>query len=442
MLSLNGLLNDYLKLFGNTKLMTYLPKLIKTTFMYEFFHNFSIVFVYKFISSILSTLIIIFMARTMGPSEYGNLSIINNISVILFMPMILGANNSMFKYLSPINREESKEFINTSIIGSTIFSIFMVIVLLGMYGNIPKRLDISVHNWRLAVLVTFALGMYSLTESFLRGMKDFSYIGKFKLTSTVINFILIVLIFNITGGVNLEHYFVCFIISYLIFIVFALKRTGIKIKILKFSWEKAKVIYSYGAINTINMTLGTILFTCDIFFVNYFYDFHAAGIYSAYQGFAKNIFSILFYEIFMVVFLPSIAQMDKNRLYKQMKKIALLLFFVTCLVIGFITFVSIILFGKEYVLKLSYIILTALSIGLYTVFNIYLNIYTMEGNNGAKMCTFPYLIVFPISILMQFYTTKYWGITGTMLSVVLTNFILIFILKLFIIRFSNKKIIK
>lgn len=391
----------------------------------EFLTNFSKVLIYKIITSLFLAIITIITARTVTPTEFGQVGIINNIAYLLFIPMILGVHSSMYKFLPISNETERNELIFLSILGSSLSILLFVLLFLCVFPYFIGKLNITNYLWQTGIIMTVIVSSNILSESYLRGQKLFGEICKYRLVAAVINLLMIVLFYIGLKQKSLDYYFLSLAASQILFTILAMFRVRVRM-LTNVDWTSIKKVYQYGINSSISMFLGGFIFVSDLFFVNYFCSPMEVGLYNAYQGFIKNIFSILFYEVFMVVFLPVIAESNYNQLVKRKVQVYLpviMIMLITCSSLAIIFFIK--LFGHNYQLNYPYATLSSISIALYAIYQIKLSIYNMEGDKSALMTGITLLINLPFILSLQFAATKYWGITGALVSVVFTNLILI-----------------
>ena len=396
-------------------------------------------FVFNRLSSVLMMFIGIMTARILGPVEYGKIGLVGSVAGFLYIPILMGANNSMYKYLPECGAGQCQKLMNTALIGNILTAAFWGGIFFSAGPLAAKYFHIPPQIWQLGVGFTIILTFNTLTESFLRGQKKYTTIATIKFSSTAIFFLMILLLFLCLPNLKADFstFYFCNISSQIFFIAWAIWRAGIRLTKFQISWPVVRQIYSLGTIVMVNMLLTAIINSSDIFIVNYFYPGRAVGLYNVYQGFVKNLFTVMFFEVFAVVFLPTIATMDKTVLYQKFNRYIYWFIPIITVITGIMTALTVLMFGKEYTLSLVYIVLVSLSIGLYSVFQMFNCIFSMEGNQGAKLCLIPLAVTVPCSLLLQFFLTKFWGITGMMIAVLLTNLMLVFIFKV-VIAYRHK----
>jgi O-antigen/teichoic acid export membrane protein len=390
----------------------------------EFLSSINKVFIFKIIVYLISTVIVVIAARILTPAQFGRTGVINSISSLLFVPMLLNVHSSMYKFLPSADEKEKDKLILTSALGSIVSILVFTVIFLLAYDPVIRRLNIPSGEWQMAVALTVFVSFATITEAFLRGQKKFDAICLFKLTAALANLALILVFFFILQLKNLETYVYGLMVFNGLFTLLALFKTGFR-KFSAIRWPVVKKIYAFSFSNFLSMLLSGIIFSSDIFFVNYFCSSTEVGIYTAYQGFAKNVFSVLFYEIFLVVFLPFLAKADRNSLEKKLKRFTPLIVAAIILCSGIMTTVFILLFGQKYVLNPAYIALSALGIALCSVYQLYVYLYNIEGSKKAMYTGLSTLFALPFTMAAQYFLVSRFGIVGALSSVVLTYFILI-----------------
>jgi O-antigen/teichoic acid export membrane protein len=388
----------------------------------KFMKNIGMVFLFNRLGSLFTMVITIWAARSLGPAEYGNIGIITNISNLLMLLVMLGVNNAMYKYIPGSPERENDQLKAAALTGNFISALCFSGLYFQIGGWVETFFRIPVRIWQIGITATIILNFYILSESFIRGRKLFSTIARVRFIGSLLFFLIFLMGVYYFQNFNIHSYFYAFFISQLFFVVIAMAKSGFRS--FSLSWRVFHKIYQYGFWNMANSLIIIILYSSDLFFINFFFPGREVGIYNVYQGFAKGLFSVLFYEVFAVVFLPTIAHMDKSRLYQLFRRIVPVAFPLIIALVSCFIAVVVWLTGKEYGLNWGYILLSAAGIAFYSIFHVYNAIFTMEGNRGAKLCLIPLGIILPLSLISQYYFTRYFGITGTMVAVLLTNMLL------------------
>jgi O-antigen/teichoic acid export membrane protein len=402
----------------------------------EFINNLGIVFIYRIIGAVFSTVIAILAAKFLGPARYGQIGLVNNISTILLLPVLFGINSSMYKYLPDCDQSENDRLKAVALSGNTVLIIVFGLFYFNIGHWVEHSFKIPVKIWHLGIIATIVLDLYTLSESFIRGQKKFFLLARLKLVCNTTFFLLFLFFQYYFKMMDVQCYFYIFFGSEVLFFILALYKSDFHS--FPLSGPVFKKIYAYSALNMFNSMLLILINSSDLFIINYFFPGREVGIYSIYQGFVKNLFSIMFYEVFAVVFLPTIAKLNKKQLYITIRKLIPALWLMVVVATAAFTVLIVSLSGKEYALNMGYVLLVSSGIGFYTIFHIYNSIFSMEGTRGAKLCLIPLAITLPISLVIQYKFTEYWGITGTMIAVTISNLFLVTIFIATIRRLYHK----
>ncbi len=411
--------------------------ILKNKFLIEFLKNMSMIFIFKVLTQVIFTVMSIVAARELGPSDMGNIAIINNISNFLMIPMVMGINISMNKYLPVLDEKEQKEMISSTIISNIPLAIILVTVYTLFSNKICSTFHIT-NSFMISSLILCVLISYnSISESFLRGQKKFKQICYLKLAFTLTFAIILCVQFYFMGSRDISSYLSTNYIAYAVFIIGALLLTGVRH--LKFNRKMVASVYSYGFINMLGAALNIFLTSCDLFFVKSFCSSVDTGLYSVYMGNAKSLLGLLFFEIFGVVFLPAIASMDKQKVYKNIIKYSVPTFIaVFCAGVLWST-LSIFLYGNKYEYNILFVLLVSASLAVTFIYQLFCFTIAMEGTAEARFTLITGALPLPMAIFLQFILTKYWGITGTFVAVLIVNIILLFTLLLSVRWYRAKK---
>lgn len=401
----------------------------------SFFNNLGIVFVFRFTTAVLSMVAIIFTVRNCGVIAMGNIVMVQNTANFLIIPIICGINSSIIKYLPLYEDKQSEEFIGSALVWNIIIAAVLSLIYILFRWGFCKITNLSADQWIYSVIMAAAINFATVFESILRAKKSFFSLGSIKMASTLVFFVIIV-----CSGLTLKnysYYIVAFIINQAIFAILAIKKIGIKK--VRVSIKISKIIYEYGAINMVSWILSYILFSIDLFIINYYCSNYDVGIYSLYQTNVRNIFNILFHDIFAVVFLPTIAGMNKVKIYKKIVSVIPFLLPIAVLANIAIGIVMFYLYGHNYKFSWMYIMIVAVSTAFHFVFWIFNSVFTIEGKKGALLCLTVLGIPMPLLIASNIVFIKFYGITGAMVCSLITQLVLIGVFILFIkYRFLNE----
>jgi O-antigen/teichoic acid export membrane protein len=404
----------------------------------DFVRNLKFIFGFNGFSYFLLFVIQLLIARFWGPELYGQINLIGNITAFLFIALAMGINNAMYKYLPSLEPSSHSRMISTAIVANIVTLSVVNGLLYFVFPLFIGRLKIPVPLWDLTLLYSTIVTLTCVFESFLRGKKDFNAIGIARLLSASLFFISIIILVFILRIAALKYYYVFYAVFYgIFFVVYTLSK--IKLTSFGFDFKNLALIYKYGLYMMLTIFVTAVLYNSDMISLNYFIaDRKDLGIYASYQGIIKLLFYVGFQEIFNVVFLPTIADKDRESLYRRIGRWV-------PVIIGGITFASaafmaatILILGKEYTLNPLFIVFSSLSISLYALFQIYYSLLSMEGERGALYSLVCVAIVLPVTLVLQIVLIKQYLLPGALVSVMITNLLLVLLIRAFTKRYYKK----
>lgn len=407
----------------------------------KFLQNSGLVLGSKVASILITMFATVLSARVLGVESWGQLTLILSLAGFLIIPIVFGVNNAMVKFLPISNEKERQHIMSSAIIVNLCLccSWFLIYFLFGHL--ILEQINIPSDFLLWIIIVTVSINFNLLSDAFLRGLKKYSDIAIYKLISTLILTSSILALYFVFDVLNPYSYLICFVIHLNFFTLIAFIKCGVK----KITLEKKTIrtIYSYGGITMLHWTVTSLLFSSDLFIVSYYESEFEVGIFSVYQTNVKNLFIMLLHEAFLVVFLPTIASMNLKKVYKKISKYALIILPVITLGTSMVIYILLFLYGKEYPVIWLYIILSSIGVALAVLYQVYVSVITMEGNKGALFCLMLIGIPLPLLLGTQIMLTKYWGILGTMISIIIIYAVLLIIFQIALLwRWRNNEAFK
>lgn len=407
--------------------------LIKNKDIKSFISDLGIVFVFRVVTAILSVVIMVLAARYFGVVAVGDIVIIQNISYIITIPMTLGINTSIIKYF-PQREQDQGRFVGTVLICNLIIGLTWMLIYTMLGRVLSGIVNLSWERWLLSVMLAVTINWSTLFESILRAKKEFFRLSTLKVIGAMIYFAIILYSCLVKEG---YYYFIFGLaINQGIFSVLACRRIGLKR--IGFSFKLSKELYRYGAINMVSGGLSAVLFNMDLFIVNRVCTPYDVGIYSAYQVNVKNFFNIMFHDIFAAVFLPTIAKMEKIKIYNKIMGYLPLLCPAVILGNGGLCITVLLLYGKNYPIHWLYILLVSVGTGLHCIYWMFHSVFSIEGERGALICALVLGIPLPVLLATCILLTKNYGMVGTMVSWLVTQVMLIGVFVI-IIKYKYQK---
>jgi O-antigen/teichoic acid export membrane protein len=389
----------------------------------ELLRSLGILFAYNRVGAVFTAAAGILAARWMGPTEFGRIGLVAQVAAVAALVTILGAHSSMYRFLPSAQPSERDLLQGSALTGSLLGTLALGLVYLALRSHLDGLLRIPLSVWDLAAAASGVLGATMLTESFLRGQQRFTLIARLRFASALTFFGAFLLLFVFLRRVDARSYFAALLGSQVLFSALALSWGGLGRP--RASPAGLRQVFGYGFINTLSALLLMAFTSSDLLVVNYFLPPRELGVYNMYQGAIRGQFSALFFEVFCVVFIPTIASMDKLEVHRKFRRMIPLLFAGVALGAGCLVLVGVWLAGSDYPLGAGYVLLTAAGVASVAIFQIYSAILSMEGVRGAWLCLAPLAAGLPISCGLQVQLTRRMGLSGAMLGVLAGNLVLI-----------------
>jgi O-antigen/teichoic acid export membrane protein len=395
----------------------------------------STVMVFNLVAYAARFAVTIFVARQWGPTVYGNIAVVMSLASLLFLPMAMGQHNVMYKYLPNATAKDRGPLMWTILFGNLV--VVALVATLFWLGQswIRNPLELSAGLWGLAMLLAVANNYQAISESFLRGQKRYSDIGFLKLLSTAASLTVVVALL-LTNQVSISGFVFAFALGLFLFSVFAIWRSKpgpihLKPELLKMAWP-------FGATILISQFSTALLFDGDLILLSSVLSADALGQYAAYFGLVKQLFFIFFVEIFCVVFLPTIASMDRRKLSSTLVRWTPVVFLVVVILSGSALWIILNLFGSQYVLKPLYLLICSVGISFFTLFQIDHHLLTMNGRSGAKVAMIPVLVLLPVFLYSIPMSATKFGLIGALCATASIYALMFLGIRFQVIRYFNQ----
>ncbi len=375
--------------------------------MREFLNNLSWSFYAGIISMPISMVIGTLAGRYLGPAEYGNYNLVILISSYAVVFAFLGLDISTIKNIVKAKTEEGKY---TSFMSSAVFVIFMLVILsvLGLVVG-PKLIGKTTlpHNIiYFVILFTIVTSFKSILDILVRALEQFKLqaIGRLIEISTL-SLIFIFIVIKLKR-MDSKLYLGMIMLGMIVVIVYLFKNLRKYFK--GFSFEVLKRQLSEGKFFMLSGILGTIFISSDRLLIAEYIDVTSLGVYSAYYVASLGLVKSLSLMLTNVLF-PATAKLRDKTFTKKLDQFLLKGFVPFYLLICAAIFVFLKIFGKEYPLKPSYLLLFALISILYFVQIVY-NIIILDASRKR------YVQYFYISNLVNLLTVAYYFVLMQFLS--------------------------
>jgi len=385
----------------------------------NFVRNLSYVGLGTFIATIFSFAFNILAGRTLGPSGYGEFTLIQSVAAFLCIPMSLGFSTAMVKY----NAEKEEYFRQKSIISITYITIFILIIIsILIYCSFQSQIAkvFSISNRFLFVSIIYAMlsVFYMLTTSTLRSLHKMKNYAIFQPIYSII-LLLTALILIAVNYISYESMILSMCLAYGMTggIILISIRKYLSIEFDRY-WANRLMSYSNYAI--IGGLSSAFYSNIDKILINEYMDVVNVGVYRAYSYSFLTVV-MLFISVFITVFFPVASKSDnKEAILKKINKIIpyLIVFGIpTVMVSGFFILK---LYGKDYPFDLKLALLFGIAAISIFIDNIYGGLMNSVGMRGVKITSFAAIIVAVVNIFLNMLLIRLIGIEGSIIAIIIS----------------------
>jgi len=388
----------------------------------RFFKNLSYVGFGTIIATVFSFTFNILAGRILGPSRYGEFTLVQSVAMFLYIPMLLGFNTAMVKY----NAEKEDYNRQRSIISTTYILVFIcTIVSIFVYylfsPQISNLFSVSREKFYLSVVFAVLFVFYTLTINTFRGLHQMK---KYAIFQPIYSAILLSAfsVFIFLNFISFKSMVFSMYLAYGITggIILAFIR-----KYLRFEFDKhwAGRLAGYGSYAIIGGVSYVFYTNVDKILINTYMTVADVGIYRAYY-FASVGIAGLFFGIFKTVFFPAASKCDdKKTIFKKIGRFTpyLIGFGLPLIVIS--EFVILKLYGGGYPINFSLMLLFSIVSILIVYYGIYDWAFCSEGMTGVKLVNISTIIIAIINIPLNIFLIPRIGLLGAIASTAIAFFI-------------------
>ena len=402
----------------------------------KFIKNLSYVGIGTVIASVFSFTYNVLAGRWLGPSEYGTFTLVQSVAMFLYIPMLLGFHTAMIKY----NAEKDDILRQRCIISTTyiLVLLFTVVSLLAYFifsEKIMAIFSISSEVFYFAVLFAVLFVFYTLTVETLRSLHMIRTYSRLMPVHSAILFFTFLFFALICKDLSFKSPLIAMLLAYGIIggVILAILKNYLKLQFSR-NWVRKLSHYSiYSLLGGISYVLYS---NIDKLMINYYLAISEVGIYRAYY-YSFTTVLLLISTIFVTTFFPFASSCsDKSALFSKVNKVSIAfisMLFPVALVSG-----SIILsiYGSGYHLDPTLMVLFALLAIIIPVNQFYDWLMCSVGVEGVKLVSYAALSTAVANIVLNITLIPVLGITGAVISTIMSYIISTMIL------LSKRKLLK
>jgi len=361
--------------------------------------------------------------RVLGPEEYGKYILVASITSFLEIPMFMGIQTSITKYLPESYKDSEKRM---KIMSTAFWSIASFIFLSTLFFFIFKNFFSSIFGLP-EVLFIFSL-IYSILNVFqilagsvLKGLHEFKKLAFLQVFYAIIIFISFFVIFFVTE-LKTYHLYIYSILIGLIFYIFYFFLTNYRNFLIEFfDKQYFKILLKYGWLNVLNSFSWFVIFSSDKFFINKFTGTMSVGIYAVYSS-ASMILINKGFSPFLGVFFPTVSAIsNKSEINYRLNKLIKILFFPFLIINFFLMYIMFKIYGTKYPINFFWFILFSSCAVLYAISQIKWNLIISSGMNALKSYAKYSFLGAIFNLGLNYFLIKKYGIWGAALTNLLVS---------------------
>ncbi len=310
--------------------------------------------------------------RLMGPVEYGKYGLVLVISQMLMIPIIFGLDITSVRSISMAKNASEKA---KNISGVFYFVIFSSLIVAGVYllfhRYVAEKFDIQDSILLLGIVYAVITSLKSIADSFARGLFLFreQFLARILEVGTTVAFFCFFFLYY--GKQDYTYYILALLGGSTLFCLWLGK--GYRPYLVRFDGQYLKKQLSFSSWLLLGTIFGTAFNSLDKLIIVKYLSIYDLGVYMAYFIASTNLIAQAT-QVFINVLFPQISSLREGNVVERIEKLLAILFIPGCISIGFMVWIIIFLFGKNFDLKGIYVVSFGVLGMLQIVYTIYASI--------------------------------------------------------------------
>jgi len=352
--------------------------------------------------------------RILGPTTYGEYTLVVSVSAFLAIPVGLGVLGGVLKVLAETDNEKRrKAIISTAIryiaISTATFSIIYIL----LFRQLATVFQIGSNLFLLSVaLMASAIGL-SLYESIIQGLHRQKLWSWMTLTAYIISAAAFAfLLINKETGMLLM--FIPTILINIIFVAIGIYILRKYHSIKTFDKSSFRDMFMYGIYVLIITVATTFLGNVDKIMINFYKGAASVGLYQAYYFSSIMILGVIS-GVFIKVFFPTAVKLkDPKGMLRKLDKILIMGVPMIFIFTPFIMWLVLFLYNFPFNLTTSIIFAIATAVDLTSV--MYVSLLNAQGEMQIKKMTIGFIAAFILNIIINAILIPPLGINGAIIA--------------------------
>lgn len=354
--------------------------------------------------------------RYLGPTEYGEFTLIYSVGMFLYLPMTLGVSTGIIKYSS-----EKNDFNRQSNIITTSYIIVLItsVLCIGIYikfSEVLKEIFLVPQNiLNLGIIFATIYSFYILTTSTLQGIFQ---IRKYSILKSVCSLIILIsfLAFVLTGRLSFISPIVSMYAAYSITGIIILLSIQKNLRTQFFDFQWAKTLTKYGVFSFLSAASYIICTNVDKILINVYLSTEAVGLFNAYYISSLKIMSMVSGILVAVLFPLISGHEEKSFILKRYKSFVPYIILLGIPLMSITQIITLKLYGDSFELNLRLVLLFSITSVLFLWYDIYGWIFNSIGIKGAKLTMYGTIIIAIVDIILDIYLIPILGIEGSIIA--------------------------
>lgn len=370
-------------------------------------------------STALTLVFNLYAGNILSPEEYGKFNVVQSMSLFIYIPMLLGLNTSLVKYLSEKSDSDRMAIISTTYVLVFTFTVISVAIYIISFNVVVRYLSLSRELFLLSVLFAACFVFYTITTYTLMGLLKLKLLSVYQLLySLLILAILLLILFTF----HINDYT---LMVYPIILAYGITGSLIFLKyILPFTcfiFHKgyAIILLRYGFYALVGQTTYSIYTNIDKILIYKFLSGADLGLYAAY-AFSSISIGLILINIINIVLFPNVSRSsNKKMIYDRVNSLLPLLMVISFLFIFSVESLLLKFFWARYAFDLTLIILFAMASILIVANGIYTWLLNATGIMGIKITSLNSILIAIASFSLNIALIPLIGIHGAVLSLII-----------------------
>ena len=323
--------------------------------------------------------------RTLGPSEYGQFTLVQSIAMFMYVPMLLGFGTAMVRYAAQNDDEYIRSrIVSTTYILTALFTIISVVIYFSFSNQLASVFSISNEFFYLTIAFAVLFMIFTLTVETLRGLDMMRILAIFQPAYAgilLLAFLMFILWDFLSFRAAVYSMFIAYGVTCMAVSVLFLR----KYLTIKFDKSWANTLGKYGMFAVLG-GLSFVMYTnIDRILINRYMTVDDVGIYRAYFTGSVNVMGLIS-ATFVTVFFPAASRLgNKQVLFRRIDRIVPYLVTVGVPFALLAQFITLKFYGEGYPVDSILMGLFSITSVLVVWYGLLAWTFNSEGVKGVKL---------------------------------------------------------